>query len=83
MKLTLYSKPDCPLCDELKTDLDGLQEEFGFKLVECNIEDNGVDFERYQYLIPVLDIEGGPVLYPPHSWQGTWQALTAATDSPT
>ncbi len=59
----------------MKTDLDGLQEEFGFTLIECNIEDDEADFERYRYLIPVLDIEGGPILYPPHNRQGTWQAL--------
>lgn len=80
MKLTLYSKPDCPLCDELKADLDGLQEEFGFTLVERNIEDDEADFERYRYLIPVLDIENGPILYPPHMMRRTRQALVDAAD---
>lgn len=83
MKVTLYSKPDCPLCDELKAELDGLRDQFEFTLVERNIEDDNVDFERYRYLIPVLDIEGGPILYPPHTWHATSQALSAAADSMT
>ena len=78
MNLTLYSKPDCPLCDELKADLDVLQNQYEFTLVERNIEDDSVLFERYRYLIPVLDIEGGPLLYPPHTWQSTSQALSDA-----
>ncbi len=78
MKLTLYSKPDCPLCDELKADLDVLREQFEFTLEERDIEDDSVLFERYRYLIPVLDIEGGPILYPPHTWQSTSQALSSA-----
>jgi len=46
MKLTLYTKPDCPLCDELKTDLLSIEQEVGFSfaLEERNIEedvDNG------------------------------------------
>ena len=78
MNLTLYSKPDCPLCDELKADLDGLRKQFEFTLVERNIEADSALFERYRYLIPVLDIEGGAILYPPHTWQSTSQALSDA-----
>ena len=44
----------------------------------ADIEDDSVLFERYRYLIPVLDIEGGPILYPPHTWQSTSQALSSA-----
>lgn len=81
MKLTLYSKPDCMLCDELKADLDNLQGQFSFTLVERNIEKSEADFERFRYLIPVLDIEGGPILYPPHSRQDMRLALATAADS--
>ena len=75
MEITLYSKPNCPLCDELKADLAALRPRFEFTLVERNIEEDAGDFERYQYLIPVLDIEGGPLLYPPHTWHGVEAAL--------
>ena len=79
MRVTLYSKPDCPLCDELKADLLALQPEIGFSLQERDIETSSDDFARYRYLIPVLDIEGGEVLYPPHDWFAIRQALMAAT----
>ena len=68
MRLTLYSKPECTLCDELKAHLAALQPQMGFDMIECNIEEDAELFERFRYLIPVLDIEGGSVLYPPHDW---------------
>ena len=68
MHVTLYSKPGCPLCDELKADLLEFQAAMGFEVYERNIEDDPDAFQRYRYLIPVLDIEGGALLYPPHTW---------------
>jgi hypothetical protein len=80
MQVTLYSKPDCGLCDVLKADLTEMQGEIKFTLVEHNIEEDAVAFERYRYLIPVLDIEGGALLYPPHDWLQLYQALKAAQE---
>lgn len=77
MQVTLYSKPGCPLCDELWEILSGVQAEFALSVVERNIEENAEDYERYRYLIPVLDIEGGELLYPPHHWEAVWNALDA------
>ena len=78
MRVTLYSKPDCPLCDELKADLLALQPEMGFSLDECNIEQSPDAFARFRYLIPVLNIEDGELLFPPHDWPVVRQALIAA-----
>ena len=78
MRVTIYAKPNCPLCDELKADLLAMQPEIGFSLQECNIETSPADYARYRYLIPVLDIEGGVVLYPPHDWLTVRHALVAA-----
>ncbi len=78
MQVTLYSKPGCPLCDELKADVLEFQSELGFELTERNIEHDPADFQRYRYLIPVLDIEGGGLLYPPHAWETVRGALYAA-----
>ena len=81
MRITLYTRPGCHLCDELKVDLAEMQQEIGFMLVERNIDDNAEDHARYQYLIPVLDIDGGPLLYPPHHRDVVYAALReAATD---
>ncbi|NJN82448.1 MAG: glutaredoxin family protein [Caldilineaceae bacterium] len=77
MRLTLYGKPDCHLCHELKAELLLLQEEFGFLLTERNIEESPDDLARYRFLIPVLDFEDGPVHYPPHDMQAIRAALIA------
>jgi hypothetical protein len=78
MQLTLYSKPGCGLCTELKADLLALQKEFSFVLTERNIQDDPQDFARFRYLIPVLDIENRELLYPPHTWQTVRRALEMA-----
>ncbi|MCB0189737.1 MAG: glutaredoxin family protein [Caldilineaceae bacterium] len=83
MRVTLYSKPDCHLCETVKADLLSMQEKIGFLLLERNIEEDPDDFLRFRYLIPVLDIEGGTLLYPPHTWHGVFQALVQASQSST
>ncbi|MEZ4861517.1 MAG: glutaredoxin family protein [Caldilineaceae bacterium] len=81
MRVILYSKPDCHLCEELKAELLTMQPDFGFTLHERNIEEDPEAFLQFRYLIPVLDIEGQPLLYPPHSWYSVYQALQAARTS--
>ena len=66
VRVTLYSRPGCHLCDELKHDLAELQTSLDFHLIEHNIDHDPVAFARFRYLIPVLDVENGPLLYPPH-----------------
>ena len=78
MQITLYSKPTCHLCSDVKMDLLALQDEIDFVVVERNIEEDPTDFERFRYLIPVLDIEGGEVLYPPHTFYALRNALLKA-----
>ena len=78
MRVTLYSKPDCHLCETVKADLLSIQTKIGFTLLERNIEEDPDEFLRFRYLIPVLDIEGGELLYPPHTWYSVFHALEAA-----
>jgi glutaredoxin len=78
MQVTLYSKPDCQLCEEVKADLLSFQIQMSFALFERNIEEDPELFARFRYLIPVVDIEDHPLLYPPHSWHSIYQALQAA-----
>lgn len=75
MQITLYSKPECQLCEEVKADLLSVQDQFGFTLFERNIEEDPELFARFRYLIPVVDIEEHPLLYPPHTWQNLYNAL--------
>jgi glutaredoxin len=79
MRVTLYSRPGCHLCDDLKAALAALDGDIAFTLVERNIEDDLEDMQRYRYLIPVLDIENGPLLYPPHEWTTLVEALQSAS----
>jgi len=58
VRLTLYSKPGCHLCEALRTLLDELQPEFGFALDEINIQEDETLFARYRYDIPVLLVDG-------------------------
>jgi hypothetical protein len=80
MRVTLYSRPGCHLCDDLKVALTALESDIAFTIVERNIEDDPADMDRYRYLIPVLDIENGPLLYPPHEWSVLVNALRAAAE---
>jgi hypothetical protein len=82
MRVTLYSKPGCPLCEELKAALLDMQREISFLLLEQNIEENPQDFERFRYLIPVLDIEDGEMLYPPHTWSQVYHAIQFQANRP-
>lgn len=67
MRVTLYSKPDCHLCDECKEYLRALTGAFALEVTVRNILDDDDDFNRFQYLIPVVAIEDGALLYPPHT----------------
>ncbi len=76
--VTLYGKPGCHLCDDLRAILDELRGEFDFALVERNIEDDPGDFARFRHSIPVLDVAGKSLLYPPHDTVSLRQALLTA-----
>jgi glutaredoxin len=56
--LTLYTKPGCHLCEDLRATLDELQPEHGFSLEEIDIAAHPALFARYRYDIPVLLKDG-------------------------
>jgi len=58
MKVEIYSKPDCPLCEEAKRVLLEVQRRVPFQLSEVNIEDDASLFQRYRFDIPVIFIDG-------------------------
>ena len=55
-KVTLYSKPDCPLCSKAKRLLEKLQPEFGFGIEEVDITRDEALYERYRWEIPVIAV---------------------------
>jgi glutaredoxin len=56
--LTLYSKPDCHLCDDAKAALRGLQAELGFELEERDIMSDDALQRAYFERIPVVALDG-------------------------
>lgn len=58
MNLTLFSKPGCHLCEEMRVLLDELQPEYGFAIDEIDITQDDELFARYRYEIPVLLKDG-------------------------
>jgi glutaredoxin len=61
VKLTLYSKPGCHLCEELRAFVDELQPTFGFVVEEVDITRDADLLARYRHEIPVLFANGDEV----------------------
>jgi len=61
-RLTLYSKPDCHLCHEMKGTVQRvLRDRAGMALEEIDISSDPVLLHRYGLEIPVLMIDGKKV----------------------
>ena len=58
MKVVLYGRPDCHLCDEARAVVERVRADVGFKLEERDIEDDDDLFRRYLERIPVVTIDG-------------------------
>lgn len=61
MTLTLYSKPGCHLCDDVRATLEELRPEHTFALEEIDITTDAALFARYRFEIPVLLRDGREV----------------------
>lgn len=77
MQITLYSKPNCSLCDDLLNDLAWLQRELAFSVATLNIQNDAELYEKFKYLVPVLEI-GGVLYNPPHDLLQTRQRIIHA-----
>jgi glutaredoxin len=56
--VTLYSKPGCHLCEQVRELLADLAVERSFTIEEINIERDAHLFAAYRYAIPVLFLDG-------------------------
>jgi glutaredoxin len=56
--VTLYSKQDCPLCDEARTALERVRGRIDFDLREVDITSDRVLETRYRERIPVIAVDG-------------------------
>lgn len=58
MRVDIYSKADCSLCEALKEVVLAVREEVPFVLVETDIRASPELFQRHRYDIPVLLVNG-------------------------
>ncbi|KAI8982906.1 hypothetical protein BD414DRAFT_523443 [Trametes punicea] len=71
-RLTLFSGPNCSLCDIAKAELAKVRQQRAFELETINIQDPGQERwkRKYVYWIPALHLEGREVA------KGRWDAQT-------
>lgn len=56
MRVTLFTREDCHLCDEARAELEGLKREFPHQLVEVDINSDASLLARYAEMIPVVKV---------------------------
>jgi glutaredoxin len=56
--VTVYSKPDCHLCEDAIAVLEGMRAQIDFDLVELDITTDEALHRAYFERIPVLEIDG-------------------------
>jgi glutaredoxin len=56
--VTVYSKPDCHLCDLVKNVIQEVARRRRFRLEIRNILDDPNDLQKYKNAIPVIMVEG-------------------------
>lgn len=59
MRLTLYSKPDCRLCEDVLLLLDRLTPQYGLEVTTVNILDDMALYDAMSQIIPVVVAEDG------------------------
>ena len=77
LSVLLYTKTDCGLCDEVKEALAALQDTFPHQLTEVDITLDTAVYEKYKFIIPVVEI-GATQLQAPISRQELVSTLQAA-----
>ena len=60
IRVDIYGKRDCSLCDEAKATLQKVQREVPFELREIDIESSLELYESYNERIPYVVIDGHP-----------------------
>jgi hypothetical protein len=60
IEITFWGKADCSLCDKAQAILDRLSLDYPVVVDKRDISADPAAFERYRYVIPVVEIKGGP-----------------------
>ena len=79
LTVTLYTRKECHLCDQARSDLESLQAESPHRLVEINIDMDPALQKAYLAEIPVIEV-GPYVLKSPFDKQKLRMTLGAAND---
>jgi hypothetical protein len=74
--VVLYGKEGCHLCDEAREMLDSLTRQGKFTVREVDITSDDGLFQRYEFLIPVVQIDGERELCAPIRLDHLRQALS-------
>ncbi|HAK89785.1 MAG TPA: NrdH-redoxin [Nitrospiraceae bacterium] len=62
VKLTLYYKPECWLCDTAEEMLNGLAEKYDIEINKTDITSSDELYELYRFDIPVFEFKDGSTL---------------------
>jgi glutaredoxin len=57
-QLTIYTKPNCPLCDKALEQIERARQQTDFEFVEVNILSDPAIYGRYKNEIPVVLLNG-------------------------
>jgi len=57
-RITIYSKPDCHLCDIARERIDNVQKQYSFEIETIDITTSETLLEQYGERIPVVCING-------------------------
>ena len=79
LNVTLYTRKDCPLCEQAKADLQSIQEQYPHRLVEIDIDSDPALQKKYLVEIPVVEV-GPYALKAPFDKQKLMMTLGAAGD---
>jgi uncharacterized membrane protein len=79
LSVTLYTRQDCHLCNEVRSILQGLQEEIPYHLEEVDIEANRHYQDAYSLEIPVVEV-GPYTVKAPFTQDELLMTLRAAAD---
>jgi glutaredoxin len=58
VSVVVYSRSNCPLCDEAKHFLDGERERLGFSLTVVDIDSDPQLKAKYDHSVPVTEVAG-------------------------
>jgi uncharacterized membrane protein len=79
LNVTLYTRKDCKLCDEVKAELVELQSKYPHRLVEVDIDSDSALLEKFSMEIPVVEV-GPYTLQAPITRQKLQVTIGAAFD---